>query len=518
MVKQQMREDPHVTMSLDIAGSPGDMQVIGVNGQDRLNAPFCFDVDMVTWDATFDGNSLLQREAWLTFGVDTDNDCGVHGQVYSVRRLHRGVDLTLYRVRLMPALQRLGASVRRRSHNGLTVPQTIARLLDHHGVAQQAFRFDPLTGVYPAREHCVQYDESDLQLLCRLCEEEGISFRFEQQRDGHCLVFSDDPAAFPERPTALHPEHLVERLSVQTCHSSHAGERYAPDGVAAPAGHDGADNQPSWPGNDARENHRHCQQRSVRNLERLRCERRDIRGRSNQGWLRSGQVIRVEGQPDALLNDHWLLTHVRHCAKQLAPLKDCPSSDAIGILQAIRVANRDWPQAASELPLLASYSNHFLVIPWAMPFRPSVKHHRPVILETLLATQTADLADPLGRVKIRYDWQPQSPVDHELDSWASVVSSLGQHRAGTRLRIRFFEGDPDQPLVCGTLGDGQDTARVIRVLQADGAAYEPAAPSVQLGVDEQLRVDSAAPLLLRGARATLRITEDGILCALRKRP
>jgi type VI secretion system secreted protein VgrG len=52
--------------------------------------------------------------------------------------------------------------------------------------------------VYPEREYCVQYDESNLQFIQRLCEEEGIHYHFRHSADGHQLVFGDDQTVFPK--------------------------------------------------------------------------------------------------------------------------------------------------------------------------------------------------------------------------------------------------------------------------------------------------------------------------------
>ena len=51
--------------------------------------------------------------------------------------------------------------------------------------------------VYPPREYCVQYDETDLHFIQRLCEEEGIHYHFQHGASGHELVFGDDQTVFP---------------------------------------------------------------------------------------------------------------------------------------------------------------------------------------------------------------------------------------------------------------------------------------------------------------------------------
>ncbi len=512
-----MREDQHVLMTLAIADSPSDLQVIGVNGRDRLNAPFCFDVDLVSLNPALPCQTLLHRDAYLQSTVVTGDIQGLHGQIHGVRQLYRGSELSLYRLRLMPGLQRLTSATRRRSLNGLSVPQIIVRLLQDHGFSDDSYRFEQLIGVYPPREHCVQYGESDLHLLHRLCEEEGISLRFEHRPDRHILVFSDDPAGFPEWPTTIQVEHLAEQLSIRTCYSSHAGELYTPQFSMASATGAYASNQPLWALSGADATPGRHQQISGRRLERLRCERREIMGRSGHPWLRAGQVIRVDGHPEPMFNDQWLLTDVEHRAKQLAPLRGCPASDILQILQAMATANPCPAELAHpvapggdlEFHGLAHYANVFRVLPWTMPFRPALKHHKPCVTGAQLATQTFDAADKTGRVRIRYDWQANGSAESGEDSWARVVSDAGQHQAGSRLQVRFFEGDPDQPLVVCTL-DSDGVTHLTRTVRLNGTAQDCAEPLLSLRANERLRVDSHTPLLLRSARATLSITENGI--------
>ncbi|MBV7515941.1 contractile injection system protein, VgrG/Pvc8 family, partial [Pseudomonas sp. PDM25] len=49
----------------------------------------------------------------------------------------------------------------------------------------------------PEREYCTQYEESDFQLIQRLCSEEGIAWHHQHSPDGHQLVFTDDQTYFP---------------------------------------------------------------------------------------------------------------------------------------------------------------------------------------------------------------------------------------------------------------------------------------------------------------------------------
>ncbi|WP_166650907.1 type VI secretion system Vgr family protein [Pseudomonas sp. LP_7_YM] len=493
--------DSQVTMTLAIANNPSDWLVIGVNGRDRLNAPFCYDIDLVSPAPNLDCTSLLLRDAWLQMGGETARMHGLHGQIHQARRLYQGPGLSLYRLRLMPALQRLAGPVRRRAFNGQSVPQIITLLLHAHGLDHDAMRFDHLLGVYPPRKHCLQYDESDLHFLSRLCEEEGISFRFEHHLHRHIVVFSDDPMGFAQWLEPVSVDHLAEQLSVRTSYSSHASEQYVrPPCTPDPDGYQ-ADQQPRRAPLLAAAA---CgqQQLSARQLERLRCERREIMGRSRLPWLRGGLVVQVGGHPDTFFNDHWLLTDVCHCAWHLAPLRGCVSREVIRILQVMASADTSGEGGASLLhprsglgrPSLAGYEKSFRVLPWAMPYRPALEHPKPVVVVSDVAIQVDEQTDASGRVRIRYDWQPASLAGSADDSWAAVTSGLARQAAGTTLQIGFFEGDPDQPLVCAVLPPGPDHSR------SSGAS----------GNGKQLCIDSIRPVTLTSARATLRVTEQGV--------
>jgi uncharacterized protein involved in type VI secretion and phage assembly len=83
------------------------------------------------------------------------------------------------------------------------VPQIVAQVLQEHGIVEGGYQFLLGPTLYPKRDYCVQYDESDLHFVQRLCEEEGIHFQHSVQ--DHVLVFGDDQSAFGKfgQPAAL---------------------------------------------------------------------------------------------------------------------------------------------------------------------------------------------------------------------------------------------------------------------------------------------------------------------------
>lgn len=507
-----MGEDRDMTMTLAVSDGASVMQVLAVDGEDCLNQAYRFEIDAVSTDQALDCDAWLQRSAFLTLGTTIASPVGVHGQIANIQRLHRGRRMSLYRVSLRPTLQRLAASTAQRCFNGMTVPQIISSLLQAHGLTNTTSGLDRLIGLYPPREHCVQLHETDLHLLQRLCEEEGISFRFEHHQDRHQLVFCDDPAGFAEWPRAIEVDDMRQRLTLQTCYPSHAGERYVPPLTLARADPHDADNQAFFSAPPSDQPPSHAWQLIARQLQRLRCERLQMTARGSGLCLHGGQIVRIKGRPQAQLNDQWLIKEVRHRATAPLPLAEADPEDIARIRALLGQVPPSHDHACGQVTEAVRYTCEFTVIHWAMPFRPSVLHHKPRVEGTLLATLTAEAADRAGRSPIRYDWQGSQGAD----SWARMPSSLPGYRRGTRVKVTFLDGDADQPLICGMAKDLPSAPGF--AARVDGIAQPRDAALIQLEDNQHLRIDSLESLQLQGAKGTLSLAERGIEFSPRQEP
>ena len=98
-----------------------------------------------------------------------------------------------YRLVLRPWLWLL--SHRRNSfiHHEKTVPEIIEKVFGDHGFAVFS---NNLSRGYPTLEYCVQYRESDMDFVCRLMEEYGISYYFKHSDGEHKLIMTDEMSTF----------------------------------------------------------------------------------------------------------------------------------------------------------------------------------------------------------------------------------------------------------------------------------------------------------------------------------
>ncbi|KSE29678.1 type VI secretion system tip protein TssI/VgrG, partial [Pseudomonas aeruginosa] len=346
----------------------------------------------------------------------------------------------------------------------LTVPQIVALILEEHGILADAYRFQ-LGTRYPEREYCVQYDESDLHFVQRLCAEEGIHFHFRHSAEAHLLVFGDDQTVFPRlgRPTAyVHDSGLVAdepvikrfslRLASRTTRTTRrdydfekprllleAGNRPAADAPAEPDLEDY-----DYPGRFV--DRQRGKLLSQRALERHRADRRLGEGVSDQPLLVSGHFLEIAEHPRAEWNDLWLLSEVFHEGKQPQVLEENVTSDT----------------SASTDDFQQGYRNRFLATPWEVFFRPPLEHPKPRVLGSQTAVVTGPPGEEIhcdryGRVRVQFHWDREGQGDDKSSCWLRVASGWAGNgyggivipRVGMEVLVDFLEGDPDQPLVSG---------------------------------------------------------------------
>jgi type VI secretion system secreted protein VgrG len=126
-----------------------------------------------------------------------------------------------------------------------------------------------------------------------------------------------------------------------------------------------------------------------------------------------------------------------------------------------------WARLPAERGSQVEYANSFSCLPAGLPFRPIRKTLRP----TIPGTQTAVVVGPpgeeiftdkYGRVKVQFHWDRQGQNDANSSCWVRVGALNAGLEAGPTLVPRvgdevivvFLEGDPDQPIIVGSVFNG----------------------------------------------------------------
>lgn len=448
--------------SLTIDDFVGDLQVLSFTGIEGISQPYRFDLELVSEKPDIDLEKLLHRQAFLAFNPQGN---GIHGQLYRVAQGDAGKRLSRYTVSLVPHLQYLHHRTNQRIYQQMSAPKIIAQILEEHGIQSNAYRFQ-LSQPCPERNYCVQYDETDLHFVQRLCEEEGMHYHFQHSADAHVLVFGDDQTVFPRlgQPTAyVQGSGMVAdvpvikgfnvRLATRTGRVTRRDYDFEKPNLQLEAAYKPEGNKVGpdledydYPGRFlTRARGKFLSQRAV---ERHRADYRQAQGWGDQSALASGHFLELSDHPRTEWNDLWLLTQLSHEGKQPQVLEESSTGDS--------TANTD--------DFHQGYRNRFIATPWDVFYRPPLRHSKPRVLGGQTAVVTGPKGeeihcDQYGRVKVQFFWDREGLADDKTSCWLRVASGwagdryggIAIPRIGMEVLVTFLEGDPDQPLISGCL-------------------------------------------------------------------
>ncbi|MBV4486332.1 type VI secretion system tip protein VgrG [Pseudomonas sp. SWRI153] len=443
---------PRFTLTLE--GAQHDLKVLEFTGKEAISQPFRFELELVTERADLDLESLLHGQAFLGFDAQGS---GIHGQIYQVGQGDSGKRLTRYHLSLVPRLTYLGHRINQRIFQHKSVPQIVTQILKDHSILRDAFEFR-LGSDYPVREYCVQYAESDLAFIQRLCAEVGIHYHFQHSPEGHLLVFGDDQTVFPKlpEPTLYLPgsgmsggapaiQRFNVRLEARTSVVTRRDYDFEKPRLSLESRSD-VEQHPvledyHFPGqfND-RETGKHLARRA---LERHVADYRQAEGSSDESTLVCGHFLQLSEHPRSDWNDLWLLTAVEHRGRQPQVLEESVTSDGESF---------------------QGYRNTFVATPWEVFFRPALGAEKPRMsgYQPAVVTGPNDLeihCDEYGRVKVQLAWDRDGELNEHSSCWLRVATGWAHDqygsvlipRVGMEVLVGFIDGDADKPLVMGCL-------------------------------------------------------------------
>lgn len=440
-----MHNDKESPFTLTLLDDQLSLQVVQFSGHEALNQPYRFDIEVIGLAPALNLERLLQQPALLDLGQGQ----GIHGVLHSASCEHRGRGRIGYKLALVPALQALDRYRSRRVFQRLSVPMILRQLLEEHDLHADSYRLELADGHYPLRPFCIQYEETDLALLQRLCEEEGIHYHFEHSRQGHVLVLADDNMSFPQEPLLM-PFNGDESGDGATPVISELFQRHDSQAVypRTDAKNRGVSQVEEGAANHAfthacaplcTQDQRHREQLERRDLQRMRCQQLQLHGQSNQCLVRSASIVQVADHPVPGFNDQWLVCQARHQGQQGSIL------------------------AQDSNP--RRYRNQFTAILWSTVFRPPLDQARPRI-PGLQPARVCGLAgqharqDDQGRLQVSL-W-PDTEVDSEAAAglWLPVAlamsgapaQSIQLPPAGSDGWVSFLDSDPDRPVFCASSG------------------------------------------------------------------
>ena len=444
---------PEVQYTLTILDQPIAWQVRRVELREALSTPYTLRVELVSEDPDLDPNALLGADARLTLARTDDHARDILGLVLRVEQLGRLGQRRSLRLEIGPALALAAHRVDTRAWHQRSAVEIVQAVLEHSlSALGRRLRLDLDPTTCQPREYCVQYRESDLDLVRRLLHEEGITFRFDHSGDAETLVLLDTRERCPElgtfplvpRAANIAAAEAVERLSrARALGPTGVVQR---DWVALLAAH-------------APFTHQH-DRADERGRQRLRLEHDDRRTDHDDGARRARHKLeshavdrqRCSGAGDIL----------GFAPGQRFTLDDPPASDYLLLSVEHHGDITDSP----------SYHNTFTCIPAGLPFRPALPEpaRRPRVpgphTAIVVGPDNEEIhTDEHGRIKVRFHWDSDASDDEPGSCWVRVAQTwagagwgaLFIPRVGMEVVVQFLDGDPDRPLVIGCVYNSLST-------------------------------------------------------------
>ena len=401
---------------------PINGRIAQVNGEENISQPYRFEVEVIS---TSPATALLEMiDTAASFQLPGGRD--VAGVIQEVRHLGATREGTRYRLVVGPRLADLRLTRRSRTFHEKTAIDIVIEILEENGISADTGN---LTGTFPVRTHVTQFNESDLSFIHRLLEMEGVYYFFEHTSSSAQMVLSDRSIAAPLGRQQLIAAGRQSNLNeFDFGFAKHTGRvRLHNVDFEKPATSLASTASSSRYANLLQEQYaaRHTsldQGSSDANirLQAFIADALSVQGASRTSAVRAGHRIRLSAHPQPEANQLYFVTRVTH-----------------------------------QLDADGNYSNAFNVIPANTPFRPLPNTPTPVAgsaLGQISGPAGEEIhVDEYGRVKVMLPWFESS----QAAVWARVLQpnseSLWLPRMGEEVAVTFENGDPDRPLVLGTL-------------------------------------------------------------------
>jgi type VI secretion system secreted protein VgrG len=309
------------------------------------------------------------------------------------------------------------------------------------------------TATYNPLEYCVQYNESAFAFVSRLLESAGIFYFFEHADGRHTLVLGDDSSAFADCPgTATVDYGTYGNAPVQNAVLSCTLEemviagKYAVDdfGFETPSTDllGSSDSQVATNGTKRRIYQfpgGFTKKDAAEVLAKVRLEeeetpRKVLRGESLAAGFTAGGKTTLQKHYREDANASYVVSRVSHAAME------------------------------------ETYTNSFEAFPSANVFRPRRTTRKPVIAGSQTAIVVGKSGeeiwtDQYGRVKVQFHWDQLGTSDENSSCWIRVAQgwagkawgSIFIPRIGAEVVVSFLDGDPDRPLITGSVYNAEQT-------------------------------------------------------------
>jgi type VI secretion system secreted protein VgrG len=356
-----------------------------------------------------------------------------------------------YRAEVVPWLWLLTRTANCRIFQKMAVPDIIQQVFSDLGFTD--FELS-LQKSYVKWEYCVQYREAAFNFVSRLMEHEGIFYYFRHQEGKHTLVLTDQKSGYTDCK-----EDLVKYSSGSLAHNHISGWEHQYELRSG-----------KWAQTDY--NFETPSTSLLTTEDTLvplpnisKYELFDYPGEYEIKGNGSADT-RVRMEEDETPYD--VITGASQCCtftpggKFTLEDHDCPAENGGYVVLAVQHSAID--RSYLKEAVGSEYRNTFTCLPDSVSFRPARSTPKPVVQGTQPALVVGPkgeeiYTDKYGRIKVQFYWDRLGKKDENSSCWIRVTQPWAGKRwgasfwprIGQEVIVGFVEGDPDRPIVVGTV-------------------------------------------------------------------
>jgi len=444
---------PEEKRYLDVLPPPGvarDLSISEIEGEEQISKLFQYRLRLRSTDNEIDFAKMIGNNMAVSIEPDNGDMKYINGVITRFQQGDSDEYYSTYFAEIRPWLWQLSLTADSRIFQNQTVLEIIEDVFSNFGFSD--FK-DKTKGSYAQREYCVQYQETALDFITRLMEDEGIWYFFEHSEKKHTLVLADDPDTHEDCPgfpgarykkieKAIKDDTLVDSVTLeeQLITSKYAARDYhfeTPEtdlkiSVDSRKKLAGDYEIYDYPGGFSKTED--GDKIIKRRLEAHEVRSQVLHGESYCRAFTTGYKFQLDDHYRSEINRRYVLRSL-------------------------------FIHATSQ-----RYTNSFVAFPDDVPFRSLRLVKRPKIYGTQTAIVVGEsgeeiFPDEYGRVKVQFHWDHEGKKDENSSCWIRVAQmwagkgfgSMFIPRMGSEVVVSFLDGNPDKPLIIGSVYNATQT-------------------------------------------------------------
>ncbi len=440
--------DPIVTLTI-----PNSTEIVlcRMSTRESLGEPFEFQLELASNSLSLQYADFIGQSVTVAWQLPPGVTRYFNGIVTSFGHVATVDQWQVYRAILRPWFWLLSRTADCRIFQNQSVVDIFKTVCSEFGFSDYKLQ---LSETYEPREYCVQYRETAFDFISRLLEFEGIYYYFTHQNGTHFMVLSDSTSTHeaatdytslsfcPDPRLSEYVDSWTSLLELQSGSVVLNDYDYENPKTDLTAQKQAENKYPystfevfDYPGCYTSKNVGDSYVRA--RIDEIQSQDCTILGTSNAQGIATGAILELTNHPRTDQNTTYLIVSSRH---------QFVNSDVVPECQ---------------------HTCEFTVIPQTYNYRMPRKTPVPKIAGIQTAVVTGEsgdeiYTDSLGRLKVQFYWDRLGTNDQNSSCWIRVAQSLAGKgwgaqflpRIGHEVVVEFLEGNPDRPLITGSVYNG----------------------------------------------------------------